>query len=163
MTEIELAGPDDLDPIVELWVDLVEDQRDHGAHLLGATNRSVARDVLGRYIAADDLLLARDAGRIQGFVMVHIETGLFDQDTTRGVVDNIYVRPPDRDRGVGSTLLDAAENHLADQGATVIAIEVLAANTAARRLYERRGYEPHRVQLERAVENDSDTNDPQEG
>jgi ribosomal protein S18 acetylase RimI-like enzyme len=51
-------------------------------------------------------------------------------------------------------LLDAAETALVDRGADVLAIEAMADNDGARRLYRRRGYDPHRVQFERPVEAD---------
>lgn len=162
MTHIDPATADDLDRLVEQWVALVEGQREHGAHLYGQENRTVARDVLGRYITAGDLLVARADDSIQGFVMVHVETGLYAQDVNRGVIDNLYVRPADRDAGIGSRLLRAAEDHLAAQGAETVAIEVLADNSAAKRLYERRGYDTHRISLERSLQNDSDTNAPPE-
>lgn len=162
MTTVEPATTEDLDALLDLWVALVEDQRRHGTHLLGEANRPVARDVLGRYVAAGDLLVAREGGSVLGFVMVHVETGLYRQDVTRGVIDNVYVRPAERDRGVGAALMDAAERHLAADGASRVSLSVLADNDAARRLYERRGYEPHRYTLEKPVGNTTDTSDARE-
>lgn len=163
MTDVAVARTDDLDTVVDLWVALVDGQRSHGAHLRAEPNRSAARDVIGRYITADDLLVAREAGRIIGFAMVHVETGLYQQDVTRGVVDNLYVRPTARDQGVGGTLLDEAEAHLVQAGAEVVTLSVLTPNRVARRFYEAAGYEPHRIELEKSVGNDTDTSDQPEG
>lgn len=163
MTQVEIATTDVLDTVVDLWVSLVEGQREHGAHLHAERNRSTARDVLGRYIAADDLLVARDRERIIGFAMVHVETGLYQQDVTRGVVDNLYVRPADREQGVGASLLEAAEAHLLDAGVAVVNLSVLTENEPARHFYEAAGYEPHRIELEKSVGSDTDTSDDQEG
>lgn len=156
MTVVEPATTDDLDTLADLWVGLVRSQRDHGTHLLPAENRTAARDVLGRYVTADDLLVARDEA-IVGFVMYHVETGLYEQDATRGIIDNVYVEPAARGRGIGSTLLEAAETALIDDGVDVLSLSVLADNEAARRLYARHGYTPHRVELERAVGSDNDS------
>lgn len=158
MTTIEPATTDDLDRLADLWVELVESQREHGTHLRAAPNRTAARDVLGRYVAADDLIVARE-GPIIGFVMFHIETGLYEQDVTRGIIDNVYVVPEGRGDGIGSAVLQAAESALIDDGAEVLSLSVLADNHAARRLYERHGYRPHRIELERPVGSDNDSSD----
>ena len=91
--------------------------------------------------------------------MYHLETGLYDQDVTRGIIDNVYVDPEHRDGTVGSQLLEYAESELADDGADVFALSVMFENDAARRLYERRGYEPHRVMLEKPTESDTHSKD----
>lgn len=163
MTEIEVATTDDLDRLTDLWVALVEGQRHHGAHLRGEPNRQTARDVLGRYVAVEDLLVARKDGRVVGFAMLHVETGLYQQDATRGIVDNVFVEASSRDSGIGSALLEAAEDHLLEAGADVVSLSVLAANEGARRLYERSGYDPHRIELEKHVGSDTDTNEDGEG
>lgn len=163
MTHVAVATTEALDSVVDLWVSLVDGQRSHGAHLRAEPNRSTARDVLGRYITADDLLVARHNDHIVGFAMVHVETGLYHQDVTRGVVDNLYVRPTAREQGVGGTLLEEAESHLLHAGADVVTLSVLMANQAARRFYEAAGYEPHRIELEKSVGSDTDTSDDPEG
>ncbi|MFB6105254.1 MAG: GNAT family N-acetyltransferase [Halobacteriaceae archaeon] len=161
MTLIEPADNDDLDELADLWVDLVASQREHGTHLLASPNRTAARDVLGRYVTAGDVLVARDT-QIQGFVMYHVQTGLYQQDQERGVIDNVYVRPAVRDQGLGSALLTAAEDALIEAGVDVLSISVLAANDRARALYERHGYTTHRLELERTVGSDNDSShDPE--
>ncbi|QDX40862.1 GNAT family N-acetyltransferase [Salarchaeum sp. JOR-1] len=158
MTTIEAATTDDLDALVEQWAALVEGQRRHGTHLLAAENRNAARGVLGQRIAADQLRVARDGDGRLGFATYYLEDGLYDQDATRGIVENVYVDPPHRNQGIGSRLLDAAETELEARGADTLAIAVMADNDAARGLYESRGYAAHRVILEKPAENDTHTN-----
>ena len=158
---VDAATTDDLDSLSNMWVELIRSQRQYGTHLLAGANRAAAREFLARYVAADQVQVARASSAVIGFVMYHVATGVYDQDTTRGVVDNVYVRPAHQGRGVGSRLLDAAEAALAEAGVETLAISVLAANEGARRLYERRGYRPHRIELERAVE--SDTHSTEDG
>ncbi|MFC3476697.1 GNAT family N-acetyltransferase [Halobacterium litoreum] len=157
---VRAATGDDVAAVTELWVALADEQRDHGSHLLAAENREQARDLVRQYVHADGCLVAEDAGVPVGFVMFHVETGLYDTDADRGVVDNVYVAPDARGDGVGSALLDRAEARLCEQGADVLAVEALWDNAAARRLYERRGYAPHRVTLEKPLESDTHTKDP---
>jgi ribosomal protein S18 acetylase RimI-like enzyme len=146
---VRAATGDDVAAVAELWVALAREQRTHGSHLLPASNREQARGLVAQYVHADGVGVADDGG-VLGFVMFHVETGFFDTDATRGVVDNVYVLPGARGEGVGSALLEYAEAELAERGATVLAVEALWENEAARRLYERRGYDPHRVTFEQS-------------
>jgi ribosomal protein S18 acetylase RimI-like enzyme len=153
---IEPAVAEDVDALTDLWVALVADQRSHGAHLLAEANRARVAEYLANFVATDSVVVARDpTAGIVGFAMFRIESGAYEQDVTRGIVDNVFVCEGYRDAGVGSRLLDAAEAELADDGADVAALSVLADNDAARRLYERRGYEPHRLDMERPLESDT--------
>lgn len=99
-----------------------------------------------------------DDGGIVGFVTFGVESGRYDLDVTRGVVYNLFVRERHRDAGVGSRLLSAAESSLTDAGVDVVSLEAMAANEDARRFYERHGYRPHRVELEKPIRGErSDT------
>ncbi|MFB6109952.1 MAG: GNAT family N-acetyltransferase [Halodesulfurarchaeum sp.] len=147
----------DLESVLECWVSLVESQRAHGSHIEGETNRRVARDLLGQYIAGDMLSVARPAGGspggpILGFVMFYRDQGLFEESEVRGTIENVYVVPEARGEGVGTALLDHAEGALADRGVTVVSLSAMADNDRARDWYRERGYEPHRITFERAVE-----------
>jgi ribosomal protein S18 acetylase RimI-like enzyme len=160
---IERGGTGDTDAVAELWAALAEGQRDHGSHLLADDNRTPAREAAAQYAVTGGLFVARltesgldaapelDPGDLAGFVTASRATDGFETDIVRGVVRNIYVRPPARGQGIGTSLLAAAEAHLADQGATVVSLEAMATNEAARRFYRRHGYTPHRVEMEKPV------------
>lgn len=150
--DVTAATGDDVGAVTELWVALAREQRAHGSHLLAAENREQARDLVAQYVHTGDCAVARSGGQPVGFVMFHVETGFFETDATRGVVDNVYVLPDVRGEGVGSALLDYAEAQLREGGADVLAVEALWDNEAARRLYERRGYAPHRVTMEKSAD-----------
>jgi ribosomal protein S18 acetylase RimI-like enzyme len=151
---IEVATSADVDRVTDLWVDLARNQRSYGSHLRSEANRVPVRETIARHASEDTLLVARD-DVVVGFVTLGVETGSYAQDCTRGIVQNVYVASERRDEGVGSALLAAAENRLADLGADVVALDVLADNDAARRFYRRAGYEPHRIEMEKSVENDN--------
>ena len=122
-----------------------------------ATEKRVGLDgrgesATGAHTAADRLDRAGDEGAVVGFVMFGPETGSYEQSVDRGIIENLYVQPEYRNRGVGTALLDAAERALAESGVDRIALEAMADNEAARRLYARRGYSVHRVELEAPTE-----------
>ncbi|RDZ63244.1 GNAT family N-acetyltransferase [Haloferax sp. Atlit-12N] len=181
---VSSAAFSDLDDLADLWVELAADQRAFGSHLRADANRTPIREALARHVAADGVLVAREgqengatgetsgdggggdgggaedvedaeAGDIVGFVMFDIEAGAYEQDATRGMIRNLFVRPVYRDAGVGAQLLAAAETALGDAGADTVALDVLADNDAARRFYRRHGYRPHRVELEKSMRNDT--------
>ena len=167
MTTVERADMDDLDAVVECWVDLAAGQRDHDSHLLANANRDAVREAAARHVLTDGLLVAREDANddaddsdaaIVGFVMFGPQSDGYERDVTRGFVRNVYVRPAYRGRGIGSALLDAAERRMAEAGVDVVALEVMADNEAARRLYRRAGYRPHRLELEKPLESDTHTN-----
>jgi ribosomal protein S18 acetylase RimI-like enzyme len=152
--EIEPADMDDVDAITERWLDLAAEQLQYGSHLRVSANRGAIRMALARHIANGTALLARSEG-VVGFVSFEIIDGVFEERVTRGRIQNLYVDPDWRDRGVGTALLEAAESELAEDGADRIAIEAMAENESARRLYKSHGYDPHRVEYERPVEGET--------
>lgn len=151
---IETAATEEAKRLAEMWVRLANGQREHGSHLLPEANRTQIREAIVRHILGDSLLVAREDG-IVGFVMFTVESGGYEQDTARGVVENLYVEPDYRGRGIGSRLLAAAEQGLADRGVDAIALDVMAANGRAREFYRDHGFEPHRVELEKRTESDT--------
>ena len=152
---LESAVMSDVDRLVELWVALARDQRAYDSHLEPAANRGPVRETIARHIVVDGVTVARSTDEIVGFAMVGLEHGDYEQSVTRGVVNNIFVLPEWRGRGIGGRLLDAAEVALADAGADVFSLETMATNARARRFYEREGYRPHRVELEKSAQNDT--------
>lgn len=153
---IEPADTDSAAEIADLWMELAAGQRDYGSHILPNTNRNRVRESLVRHAVTDSLLVAREDDRILGFVSFHPESGTFEQDVKRGIIENIYVIPDRRGEGIGSELLAAAEKQLFRAGCDVVGLEVMAANERAREFYRQHGYAPHRVEMERT---DSDKTD----
>src|SRR5579872_1065229 len=58
-------------------------------------------------------------------------------------LDELYVVPGERSRGVGTALLRAALDHAARRGCRAVDLEVEAAHARAARLYAREGFRPH--------------------
>lgn len=148
MVEIETADTADADCIIEMWVELADSQRRYGSHIPGESNRKPIRESVLRHITGDQLLVAR-RDEILGFVMFAEEHGSFEQDVTRGMVENLYVEPAARNEGIGSRLLSRAESHLEERGVDTVSLNVMAENDAARRFYRQHGYDPHRIEFEK--------------
>lgn len=155
--EIDSATLDDLDALVEGWITLAREQRDHGSHLRAESNRETMRESLAQSVVDDNVLVARDEGTVIGFVTLEIERGRLEGTVTRGVIPYLFVVPDRRDEGIGAELLDAAETRLVEGGADAVSLDVMADNDAARRFYRRHGYGPHRVTMEKPASDESDT------
>ena len=166
---IEPAALGDVNSLVELWVTLARGQRAYGSHLEPDGNRAPVRAALAHHIVGDGVLVARDDGHGEdgsesipvGFVMFGLEQGDYEQTVTRGVVHNLFVVSSHRGRGIGSALLERAEEALVRVGADVFSLEAMATNERARRFYERHGYDVHRVELEKSAQ--SDTHSKEDG
>ncbi|KPP84002.1 MAG: putative acetyltransferase [Rhodobacteraceae bacterium HLUCCA08] len=65
-----------------------------------------------------------------------------DLDNARFLVDGIFVAPEARGRGVGSDLIGALGREALARGYSAVRLDVIDGNDRARRLYERRGFEP---------------------
>lgn len=157
--EIEPAEMGEVDEIADRWVALADGQRAYHSHILPEPNRGAVREGLAGHVVSEGLLVARDP-EVVGFVSFGPETDGFATDVDRGVVENIFVVPERRGEGIGTALLTAAEDRLREAGADAVSLEVMADNAAARRFYERHGYAPHRVELEKEIgpgESDTDS------
>jgi ribosomal protein S18 acetylase RimI-like enzyme len=143
------------DVITDMWVDLARDQRSYGSQLLGPENRAVIRETVVQRIVADTLFVARREGAVVGFVMFTVEHSRYEQEVEPGLIENLYVEPGARRNGIGSALLEAAEERLVADGATVIKLEAMARNDAGRQFYAAHGYRPHRLALKKPTENDT--------
>lgn len=149
---IEAATVEDLDRLVDLWVDLVEHGRSYDLSMRAEENRLVAREVLVAAVADDRVYVARDDDRVVGFCHLQFESGGFERDRDRGVIENLYVEPDYREAGLGSDLLEAGEERLAELGAEEVALEALVTDERVRSFYSDYGFSPTRVTLAKRVE-----------
>lgn len=148
-----------VDTLADMWVSLAADQRNHGSHLRGETNRGSIRAAIDRHVVSDNLRVAREDERVLGFVMFAIESNTLDRSLSRGLIENLYVVEDRRREGMGTTLLQTAEESLRREGVDAIALEVLAPNEGARAFYRDHGYTPHRLTLEKSIESDTHSKD----
>jgi len=62
-------------------------------------------------------------------------------------VSDVFVKPAHRGNGIGRALVDAAVDYARDRGVSIVKLDVLLANGAARRLYERAGFATRLVEM----------------
>lgn len=94
-------------------------------------------------LVADGTAAVRVAGDPPvGVVVVRFRPGLWD-DGLEAYLAELYVQPGQRGRGVGRRLLDDVITHARERGATYMDLTTTTADEAARRLYERRGFDCH--------------------
>lgn len=106
------------------------------------------------------LMLALDDEELVGYGLSRVEDAVGNwRDTWRtgdrvAEVESLSVAPDHRGRGIGGALLDRLEAENAALGVRDLVIGVLAGNTDAARLYQRRGFRPTMVYLSRFAERD---------
>jgi GNAT superfamily N-acetyltransferase len=91
-------------------------------------------------------LVLAEGDHLLGYAVVtlgwSLESGGLD-----ALLDEVYLDPSRRGRGTGSALIERAVEQARALGARRIYLEVEAANSPARRLYERLGWQPEDSQM----------------
>jgi GNAT superfamily N-acetyltransferase len=105
----------------------------------------VDREVIGAALAGRSagatVLIAEDRGGAPlGFIHLTGERDYYLQDTC-GHVGDIVVAPEARGRGVGRTLLAAAEQWCRDRGYRLLTLNVFVDNRGPQLLYEEAGFQ----------------------
>jgi len=132
------AGPADVPRVIEL---LAAQLGEHSVApsppvLAAAVARLIGEPALGRiFVAARDDAILGVAVVSWVFSLEHGGRGAW--------LDELYVVPAERGRGVGGALVDAVAAHAAAAGAVAIDLEVEAGHERALALYERRGFARH--------------------
>ena len=88
------------------------------------------------------LVVAPPTGEIVGIALVTLRTNVWYQGWV-GLLDELYVVPEHRNRGLGTSLLHAAEAEVVARGGEVMEIGVDGEDVDAQRFYERHGYIDH--------------------
>jgi ribosomal protein S18 acetylase RimI-like enzyme len=83
--------------------------------------------------------LAEDDDTARGYVVLTLGFSM-EYGGTRGFIDDLFVDPAARGRGVAAALLDRVRSASAERGVRVLHVEVGPENLRARQLYHRAGY-----------------------
>jgi len=68
-----------------------------------------------------------------------------------GYINDVYVVPDRRGRGIASLLLGAVEDYLRAKGLARLRINTLVDNESAKRAYVKHGFEPYEVMMEKRL------------
>ena len=142
--EIASATDRDVAPVHELMM-----QWEREGTTIGYTAANEAY-LLG--FLSECFLVARDADRIVGFVCARIvdNPGYAVMPTVQRVlqIEELYVRPQARGRGVGTVLVEAVLQKAREQGVRAFHVFSATRNTEETlRFYRRHGFEPWGVQM----------------
>jgi ribosomal protein S18 acetylase RimI-like enzyme len=161
ITPVPWSRLDELEP---LWRELYERHNAVTPHLSErvrpfAQAWASRRNAESRWQQAEPdsfVLAAHFHGRLAGYAFVRVRSGAgFAESWTFsdpiGDLVTLVVLPELRGQGIGSALLDAVEARLHELGIADLVITVIATNTDAARLYERRGAVPFITDLVQRV------------
>jgi ribosomal protein S18 acetylase RimI-like enzyme len=127
---IRRAVPEDTDIIYELGKTVTE---------FAVTDNTVTfwpKSILDHAVRSDDIvmLVAEDDG-VAGFLIAQYNDGL-----KKAVIENVYVHPDKRDRGIDDSLLKHALEVLREKGCEFVSTQVPSGVRTAVGLYEQNGF-----------------------
>lgn len=156
---IDRGGPDDIDSLRELWLQLHHHHQEigpqSGTFTDDETSWSVRASNYRRWMADEGsfLLLARDGEELVGYALVAVSPGS-DEDRDAWVVpdrvaeiETMVVAEGARGRGIGGRLLDEVDAELERMGITEVAVGLIPGNDGAQRLYEHHGFKRRWLKL----------------
>jgi len=134
---VNLASPDDVDDLVDLMEEFY-------AEANYPLDRPSARSSLLELMDRSEfgcIWLARSGGRAVGHVVLAVRYTM-EHGGFSGYVDDLFVRPALRRRGVGRALLKQLFDECRARGCKSVQVEVGSSNTAALALYGLLGLAP---------------------
>jgi len=100
------------------------------------------------------IIVAERAGVVVGYVCARARVTDEARDRTQityAMIDDLVVTGECRGQGIGTALLNAAEDYARSRGAAWVRIGVLVRNQEAYRLYRREGFGDHLALLEKSL------------
>jgi ribosomal protein S18 acetylase RimI-like enzyme len=136
MSEVAIrrAGPSDLDAAARLFTAYLRFYEK-------STPESEARVFIGERLAKQDSVfyLAEAEGRALGFTQLYPAFASLSLAPS-WILNDLYVDPSARGRGVGEALMSAARALAVANGAAELMLQTARTNTTAQRLYEKLGW-----------------------
>jgi len=151
---IRVATTAELEAVAGLWLALLEHRADyHPCHGGAPDGLPALVEELERGVATGDILVqvtVEPSGRVVGACVGSItERPPICAEHHLGSVDLLYVRPGQRDQGIGRTMLRSMVEALRAGGAERVEATLCAENSDAIRFFERSRFELHTVTLTR--------------
>jgi GNAT superfamily N-acetyltransferase len=142
--EIRCGRKQDAAEAARLWMQSAEE---HAAYDEIYTTSPSAEKTMRRFLAdltssRQSFLFVAVAGeRVIGFISGELRTGSTTfRSKTWAAVDDVFVEPDYRNRGVGRDLLEYCKSWARERGADGVSLQVAAANARARRFYAELGF-----------------------
>ncbi len=164
---VTLGTPADVGRLEPLWLGLHRIHREAGPELAPYVDDETSwrrrRRLYEHCLAQPDsfLLLVEREDQLIGYVLVVVEPDgdvLWSDTWVVGEkvaeLETMYLVPEERGRGLGGNLLDIVDAELGRRGIADLVIGAVPGNTAALRLYERRGFKPSWVVVSRFAARD---------
>jgi ribosomal protein S18 acetylase RimI-like enzyme len=155
---IRKARPGDEQALAKCFVELqnferlIEPRRRPGEQIAGAYVHRLMSDCDSR---DGQIFVAMLKEKIVGFVCIFPREILDEQinePTTVAYISDLVVSANLRKRGVGQLLMSAAEEYSKQKGASLISVNVLAANESANEFYASCGYKDYERTLLKNIE-----------
>ena len=141
---IRPGGRDDAAEAAWLWMQSAEE---HTAHDRVYETAPGAEKTMRRFLADlassghSFLFVAVADDRVVGFISGELREGSPTfLPKTWASVDDVFVEPDHRNRGMGRALLQSVEAWAREKGASGVSLQVAAANARARKFYEDLGF-----------------------
>ena len=148
MIEIREVRLEDLEAIASLLDQLKEVTTLHAAVEREAVKKNY--EIMLRFSETYRSYLAVEDGRIVGLIsLVLYKTFLHAGGTA--LINELVVADGERGRGIGGKLVEAAIKAAGEQGMDEIEVGTETGNTAARRFYERQGFDQQHILLGREL------------
>jgi len=145
--QVRSATPDDIPTLIEL---MAEFYAESNFPLPVANARRAFESLLSDPRFGGIWIATTDDGAA-GYVVLTVSFGM-EFGGLRGFIDDLFVRPPARGRGVAGALLTAMTGDCAVRGVRSLNVEVGPDNDVARRVYARAGLvDSGRLLLSRAL------------
>lgn len=143
----------------ELWLPAQEDLAAGSPFTLKSDIREAGIDHRRDRLTNDETVTYLASGnadrdeRLLGFLTAEVQTPppIFESDRECHI-NELYVRPSNRSRGVATELLAVVESWAADHGCERLDLNVTVANEIATAFYESAGFEIVRYNMKRPVE-----------
>ena len=131
------ATPADLPRLLELVREYWDFEEIPG--FAAASVEPVLRRLLSGPEPPGTILVAEASGVIEGYLVAVLVLSI-EHGGIMGEIDELFVAPRARGRGLGAALLAAAELALIARGSRRVQLQLGRGNRAAREFYARRGY-----------------------
>jgi GNAT superfamily N-acetyltransferase len=130
---VRIAGADDAGVVAEL-LHAFNEEFD-----TPTPGPSVLTERLRRMLARDDVLALLSGDPPAAVGLLTFRPGVWDAGPV-ALLEELYVRPELRGRGIGHTVLERALELARERGSETFEIQVDEGDTGARRFYERHGF-----------------------